>query len=431
MLWLFKDKKITKFFGVMNQFPILPILLGIFSGLLWETTLVKAQTVPTLPGEMTARNTSTPAYPSFNSQRLNEQLLFYRQMLATSGPPDILIVGSSRALQGVDPIALQQGLAHQGYPGLKIYNFSVNGATAQVIDLVVRRILPQNQLPRLIIFADGVRAFNSGRVDRTYEAIIASKGYQAIASGVNPLANATPGRSTTSPTNPSRDYINLAMNRQDSGNVLSTGYQAVNHWFNAVSTSVTANYQRQKERAIWFPGFEPPPMPTLESVIAQQSPNVMQPTGFIPVTNRYDPTTYYQNYPRVPGRYDGDYSNFTLEGVQKAALSSLITYTKAQGIPFVFVNLPLNQDYLTDPIRQSSEQQFRQMMVALAQQRGFIFRDLGNEWPREHGNFADPSHLNRYGAFAVSLRLAQDETIPWAKAFRSSTDRGAIAHIEK
>lgn len=407
----------------MNQFPILPILLGIFSGLIWETTPAKAQTVPTLPGEMISRNTSTPAYPSFNSQRLNEQLLFYQQMLATSGPPDILIVGSSRSLQGVDPIALQQGLAHQGYPGLKIYNFSVNGATAQVIDLVVRRILPQNQLPRLIIFADGVRALNSGRVDRTYEAIAASQGYKMLLSGINPLANSIPPQPFFAnrggqPTDRSREYINLAMNRQDSGNVLSTGYQAVNYWFNAVSTVVTENYHRQKERAIWFPGFEPPPMPTLETAIAQQSPNLMQPTGFIPVTNRYDPTTYYQKFPRVPGLYDGDYSNFTLEGVQKAALSSLITYTKAQGIPFVFVNLPLNQDYLADPIRQSSEQQFRQMMVTLSQQRGFIFRDLGNEWPREHGNFADPSHLNRYGAFAVSLRLAQDETIPWANALR-------------
>jgi hypothetical protein len=376
---------------------------------------------------MISRNASTPAYPSFNSQRLNEQLLFYQQMLATVGPPDILIVGSSRALQGVDPIALQQGLAHQGYPGLKIYNFSINGATAQVIDLVVRRILlqnlPQNQLPRLIIFADGVRAFNSGRADRTYEAIVASKGYKMVLSGINPLANSAPpqpffANGGGQPTDRSREYTHLAMNRQDSGNVLSTGYQAVNYWFNAVSTSVTENYHRQKERAIWFPGFEPPPMPTLETAIAQQSPNLMQPTGFIPVTNRYDPTTYYQKFPRVPGLYDGDYSNFTLEGVQKAALSSLITYTKAQGIPFVFVNLPLNQDYLADPIRQSSEQQFRQMMVALSQQRGFIFRDLGNEWPREHGNFADPSHLNRYGAFAVSLRLAQDETIPWAIAFR-------------
>jgi hypothetical protein len=57
-------------------------------------------------------------------------------------------------------------------------------------------------------------------------------------------------------------------------------------------------------------------------------------------------------------------------------------------------------------------------MLALSQEKGFMFRDLSNEWPTEHGNFADPSHLNRYGAFAVSLHLAEDQTIPWAKAFR-------------
>lgn len=421
MLWLFKHKEITKFFPVRNQLSLLPILLGIFCGLLWEAAPIKAQTAATLPVEMISRQGISSTYPSFNSQRLNEQLLFYQQMLATSGPPDILIVGSSRALQGVDPIVLQQALAHQGYPGLKIYNFSINGATAQVIDLVVRKILPQNQLPRLIIFADGVRALNSGRVDRTYQAIVASPGYQMLLSGRNPLANITPRETatlpTTLPTNQSREYI-LALNQDHGSNALSKGYQALNHWFTTISNVATENYHRQKKQAIWFPGFERPPMPTLETAIAQQSPNQMQPTGFFPVTNRYDPNTYYQKFPRVPGRYDGDYSNFTLEGVQKAALSSLITYTKAQGIPFVFVNLPLNQDYLADPLRQSSEQQFRQMMVTFSQQRGFIFRDLGNEWPREHGNFADPSHLNRYGAFAVSLQLAQDQTIPWANIWR-------------
>jgi hypothetical protein len=56
-------------------------------------------------------------------------------------------------------------------------------------------------------------------------------------------------------------------------------------------------------------------------------------------------------------------------------------------------------------------------MQALSQQKGFMFRDLSNQWPTEHDRFADPSHLNRYGAFAVSLQLAADEIIPWDKAF--------------
>lgn len=409
----------------------LPVVLGLVSWLCSGIVPVTGQTVdPSTPplsrgargdlnpltSSMMAQIESEPAYPSFDSQRLDEQLFFYQQVLAESGPPDILIVGSSRALQGVDPIALEMALAHYGYPGLKIYNFSINGATAQVIDLVVRKILPQNQLPRIILFADGVRAFNSGRVDRTYEAIVASDGYQLLARGINPLANVAQSKATNKPAE-SREYVNLAANNGDPDRTLITGYQAVNYWLTAVSASVAENYHRQKERATWFPGIEPPAMPTLEEAIGQTSPDQMQPTGFFPVAARYNPSTYYQKYPRVPGRYDGDYANFNLEGEQKAALISLATYTKSRGIPFIVVNLPLNQDYLSDPIRQTSEQQFRQQMLTLSQQKGFTFRDLSNQWPAEHDRFADPSHLNRYGAFAVSLHLAADEIIPWDKAF--------------
>lgn len=399
----------------MNKLSVvLALLPWLFTGIM----PVNGQTVAPLPSSIISRTESEQPYPSFDSQRLDEQLFFYQQVLAESGPPDILIVGSSRAIQGVDPIALEMALAHHGYPGLKIYNFSINGATAQGIDLVVRKILPQNQLPRLIIFADGVRAFNSGRVDRTYQAIAASDGYQMLVKGISPLANSAPSTASSQPTEASVEYVDLALSGEYPGSSPIAGYQAVKHWFTAVSTSVSESYHRQRQRATWFPGFEPPAMPTLEAAIAQSAPNQIQPTGFFPVTDRYNPTTYYQKYPRVAGRYDGDYANFNLEGKQKAALESLAAYTKIRGIPFVLVNLPLNQDYLSDPVRQTSQQQFRQQMLALSQQKGFIFRDLSNQWPTEHSNFADPSHLNRYGAFAVSLLLAEDPTIPWAKAFR-------------
>ncbi|NJK28482.1 MAG: hypothetical protein HC925_08550 [Coleofasciculaceae cyanobacterium SM2_3_26] len=53
------------------------------------------------------------SYPSFESDRLDEQLMNYRRYLATHGAPDILIVGSSRALQGIDPAYLQQALIDQ------------------------------------------------------------------------------------------------------------------------------------------------------------------------------------------------------------------------------------------------------------------------------------------------------------------------------
>ena len=48
---------------------------------------------------------------------------------------------------------------------------------------MTRRLLTPEQLPKLIIWADGARAFNSGRVDKTYNAIATSVGYQHLAAG--------------------------------------------------------------------------------------------------------------------------------------------------------------------------------------------------------------------------------------------------------
>lgn len=160
------------------------LLLGALIGLAPAAPLSRHQT-------LAAEAAPAPiAYPTFNSPRLDEQLRLYRQYLAELGPPDILIVGSSRALVGIDPQVLQQQLGERGYAGLKVYNFGINGATGQVVDLLLRQILPPEHLPRLVLWADGVRAFNSGRTDRTYRAILQSAGYQRLLSGERPTKSA-------------------------------------------------------------------------------------------------------------------------------------------------------------------------------------------------------------------------------------------------
>ena len=78
---------------------------------------------------------SPTRYPSFNSPVLNQQLERYLKYVAVVGTPDIMVVGSSRVLQGIDPVALEQALAAQGRPGLRVFNFGINGATAQVVNL--------------------------------------------------------------------------------------------------------------------------------------------------------------------------------------------------------------------------------------------------------------------------------------------------------
>ncbi|NJN49729.1 MAG: hypothetical protein HC805_08165 [Alkalinema sp. RL_2_19] len=125
-------------------------------------------------------------FPSLSTPQIDRQLELYLRYLAQEGRPDVLIVGSSRALQGVDPVALQTALATAGYPKLKVFNFGINGATAQVVNLQLNRLLKPEQWPRVIVWADGVRAFNSGRLDRTYRNIQVSQGFQKLQTGSTP-----------------------------------------------------------------------------------------------------------------------------------------------------------------------------------------------------------------------------------------------------
>jgi hypothetical protein len=159
-----------------------------------------------------------PGFPTLGSAVLDEQWLNYGSYVASVGTPDILIVGSSRALQGIDAQQLQQTLVQQGYRTAKVYNFSVNGATAQVVSLVLQQLLTPAQLPKLIVWADNSRAFNSGRVDRTYELLTHSPGYQALKQGTLIVSK------SLSPGNLGTNHL--------SGTLDAQGFLAVNEEFN-------------------------------------------------------------------------------------------------------------------------------------------------------------------------------------------------------
>lgn len=304
-------------------------------------------------------------FPSFGSHRLDQQLHLYTQYLRTTGTPDVLIVGSSRSLQGIDPTALQSELVKRGYPKLKIFNFGINGGTAKVNELLLRQILAPEQLPRLIIWADGSRAFNNGRVDLTYSSILASEGYRRVVAGSRPI--------------PSQARWDLPILRAAADKALPRS-----------STAAIA--------------------PDLDAY------------GFQSVTAVYNPDTYYERYPWVPGPYDADYINFNLEGGQKEATVAIAQFAQAQQIPLVLVNLPLTNDYL-DGVRRNYEQQFREHMLRLSQQAKFIFCDLSQQQDlMQNGYFADPSHINRHGARAIGIYLASVPAIPW-DMFRENSAR--------
>ncbi|MEB3338569.1 MAG: hypothetical protein VKJ46_13965, partial [Leptolyngbyaceae bacterium] len=402
---------------------------------------------PLKPKAATVELVARSPYPTFNAQQLDEKLALYDQLLIESGPPDILIIGSSRALRGIDPVTLQKSLAAQGYPGLKVFNFGVNGATAQVVDLVLRQILQPSQLPKLIVWADGARAFNSGRVDITYNAIAVSEGFRRLAEG-------RPLRATIQANGDSTDAASRGLSPDPSTAVgvgglpvSKTGaplnhansYEAFNAWLDLKLASISASYAQRDQLSILLQEelakVLPKPKMTVEQTVALQTYQATSPAsneaatpnpliytvdedGFLPLSVRFNPATYYQKYARVAGNFDSDYEDFQLEGKQFEAMGTLLKFLKAQNIPLVFVNLPLTQEYL-DSFRLEHEQEFRQSMLRLATEKGFLFRDWSQLWDRTANDyFSDPSHLNRYGAYLVARQLSQDALIPWPEPQR-------------
>ncbi|OLP16210.1 hypothetical protein BST81_22330 [Leptolyngbya sp. 'hensonii'] len=381
-------------------------------------------------------------YPTFNTRQLDRQLALYLQHISESGPPDILIVGSSRALRGIDPVALEKALAAAGHPNLRVFNFGINGATVQVVHLLVRELLTPAQLPKFILWADGARAFNSGRIDITYNGVLASAGYKSLTQERRSTLTSSPslsqgsapalGPTSQQPSAPTTPAFQLS------------SYAAVNDFLNQKLAAVSAVYPQQEQLqtflrdrlAAWLPRQKL----TSAQLLAQQNlaptHNQNQPatqtkllspeakkdsllqaidfSGFMPLSIRFNPTTYYQKFARVSGDFDSDYEAFQLEGKQAEALDALVQFLAERQIPLVFVNLPLTEDYL-DPVRSEYEQQFQEFILQKAIGKGFVFRNLVDLWPNETDYFSDPSHLNRYGAYEVSNRLAQDPLITWPK----------------
>ncbi|HEY9809983.1 MAG TPA: hypothetical protein V6D13_11705 [Halomicronema sp.] len=365
---------------------------------------------------------------NFNSLQLNEQIRRYEIYLAEYGIPDILVVGSSRALRGIDPTTLETALKQQGYGNLKIFNFGINGATAQVVDALIRQILKPSQLPRLIVWADGARAFNSGRLDVTYNALTVSESFKQLAEGKYPIKGPAGSKDLASGAGNNAGEV-----VEDLQKSWVSSYQEISESLNEKLGSVSASYPQRN---------------VLQTLLTQQwakavnlgvgltekasksSPNKgttaatkpdAPPTGtsdakgFLRMAVRFNPASYYEKHPKVSGSYDGDYESFQLIGRQSAAFKNLREYVNANKISLVFVNMPLTEDYL-DTTRKNYEAQFRQYMQNLAGEQGFVFRDLSLLWPLQNEYFSDPSHLNRYGAFEVSQRLAKDALVPWPSA---------------
>ncbi|MGF1537458.1 MAG: hypothetical protein ACFB4J_13385 [Elainellaceae cyanobacterium] len=363
-------------------------------------------------------------FPSFNNPQLDLKLALYQRYLQESGPPDVIAVGSSRAMRSIDPAVLKSELEALGYADASIFNFGVNGATVQVVDLILRRLLPPEHLPKLVIWADGTRAFNGGREDKTYEDIASSEGYEDLVLGELAVSDALDSTVTDA-------AVPAPLNRGSWSKRLFERYQALDDGLSDRLGRISTAHRHRDRIKAWVAQRFNPPHPesssaqgqptTSDFIVASSSTPALttsgiEPDGFLPIEARFDPATYYDQFARVPGNYDRDYENFQLQGAQTEALRNLLGAMAAHDVPIVFVNTPLTQEYL-DPFRANHEQTFRQYMIDTALQHNqFTFRDFGRLWldqPNYHQYFSDPSHLNRYGAVELSTHLAHDPLVPW------------------
>lgn len=346
---------------------------------------------PRRPSAAPAPNSPTaPSFPSFNSEQLDRQLQRYLTYVEQNGVPNVLIVGSSRALQGIDPLTLRQVLQQQGATGLTVYNFGINGATAQVVDWMVHQLLPVDHRPQLVIWADGSRAFNSGRIDHTFSNIIASKGHRHLLAGSRP-----PTRSPDSLklAQVCMDLLPLPLSAPAQPTAPSRQHQAT-----TAERSPLNQCQRPVKLLI---------RQASATLTAAPTPHLAEALGFQVVKTQFNPSQYFQRFPRVAGQFDRDYRNFNLGGRQLAATERVAQWASKRNIPLVIVNLPVTNTYLDDS-RRLYEDRFRNQMQRLARSQRFTFVDLATvPTLAQNRYFADPSHLNQLGAIAVATELGK------------------------
>ena len=351
-----------------------------------------------------ARNITTSSIPttsqlSFNNPLLEQKLAQYQLRCLQHGVPDILIVGSSRALRGIDPAVLRRGLIERGYANPQIYNFGINGATAQVVDLILRQLLTPQQLPKLVIWADGARAFNNGRSDRTYETIVSSDRYRQLAV-------------MTGNRNSSSSLMQVQSTVQNT-------YQAIDTAIDRRLGQISLAYQHRDRLKAWLQHrvLAIGQIDEISHLATTSDPSGINERdidfdGFLALDVRFDPATYFQKYPRVTGASDGDYTSFQLGGNQDLALHQAIELLAAHHIPLLFVNMPLSDIYL-DRFRDRHEVSFKIYMQKSMNSHQLTFVDLDGLLNKQHDRFSDPSHLNQFGAIDVSKHLAKLKEISW------------------
>jgi Protein of unknown function (DUF1574) len=333
-------------------------------------------------------NSQDRRIPDYNNPSLNTKLVLIDSYTASLGrTPDVMIVGSSRALRGIDPHILEQSLAKRGYRGINVFNMGINGSTAQVVNLQITKILTSQQLPKLIIWADGVRAFNRNREDETYDAIASSSGYAQLEQNLQKSSH---------------------IKTKNASQLFEILSKTLTTWLPAYADRVQIRSAIMSDYNRLTASFSDKDTLTTDRSLQIDS------KGFASVDVQFDPQTYFQAYPYVSGEYDLDYHKFDLNGNQIEAFNSLAEFCNRHKIKLVFVNMPLHNSYL-DNRRIEYERQFKHHMQKMVKRWHITYIDFSIFLRNQPKYFSDPNHLNRWGAIEVAKKLAVNPNIPWPK----------------
>lgn len=372
-------------------------------------------------------------YPSLGQRQFDQQLRRYLVYVETLGRPDILIVGSDLARQGINPWVLRQSLGDRGYPGLGVFNWGVENASAQTVEVLLRHILTPEQRPRLVIWADGAGALNGERQDPLFEQLTRSRGYRLRQQGHVPRLSATERHALQAervllqhaiaagdtlplpdalkqltpapqPTHlgslPGSDsslrselsslrFVNWCRSANGpcglgSGPGLSTPAKAVGVPPSADSASPSWPLNDRQRRFLAALGFQDNEQHT--AAVAALAPPQSAPD---------DPNDLYHN--------------FSLQGSQHQALYRILQWGQAEGVAIAFLPLPASSLYW-DGRRDRHDQAFQTYLAVASHMTSLHLIELQGElssraWPQDR--FADLSHLNRSGAATLSWQLGQ------------------------
>jgi hypothetical protein len=445
----------------------------------WAAVGLAARPLEGAIAERTATKPERPEFPSFNSPQFDQQLALYQQYVLTQGVPDVLVVGSSRALRGIDPSHLARRLKERGHGDLRIFNLGINGATARVVEVLLVQVLPPEQLPKLILWADGVRAFNEGRTDATYQAMAASPAYRLMRQGRFPqpilpgdraivaTAEPTPGPepTTDAPAAIAADATNSpgSPGSPDSPPPLTSSREVpeaiqgtrLGVWLSQLPTpsdldvqlqlplgQISSAYQQRDRlkgdlhaqlQAIGRAGRPSPKVKAeeaLKPILPAIAAGARRRLGGAPAVTagRADgilkedgflPLSVKfnpQDYYRTHARVSGEFdSDYRGFGLGGSQGRSL------ERVLTLAQQRGSQVVFVNAPLTgyyldEARRDRDREFVTFMEQQRPLLFIDMARLWVDRVDRFSDPSHLNRYGADAFVEAIAASSAIPWPKA---------------